>query len=51
MLCTCRKNGLKCVPACGDCHGMNCENMEEERIGELNDINDDGNIFERLFVL
>ena len=51
MLCTCRKNGLKCVPACGDCRGMNCENMEEERIGELNDINDDGNIFERLFVL
>ena len=30
---------------------MNCENIEEERIGELNDIDDDGNIFEKLFEL
>ena len=43
MLCTCRKNG--------DCHGINCENIEEERIGKLNNINDDWNIFEKLFEL
>ena len=51
MLCTCRKNGLKCMAACEDYRGMSCENIEEERIGELNDIDDDGNIFEKLFQL
>ena len=51
MLCTWRKNGWKCMPACGDRRGMNCKNIEEERIGELDDINDDGNIFEKLFEL
>lgn len=24
--CSCRKNGLSCVAACGNCHGENCEN-------------------------
>ena len=28
-LCMCRKNGLKCVPACGDCIGEACNNSEE----------------------
>ena len=28
-LCSCRKNGLKCVSACGDCRGQNCKNSEE----------------------
>ena len=27
--CSCRKNGLKCVTACGDYRGENCENSEE----------------------
>ena len=27
-LCSCRKNGLHCVPACGGCHGKGCENAE-----------------------
>lgn len=27
--CSCRKNGLKCVTACGDCRGDNCKNAEE----------------------
>lgn len=28
-LCTCRKNGLKCVAACGDCHGIDCRNAHK----------------------
>ena len=28
-LCSCRKNGLKCVTACGDCRGEGCMNAEE----------------------
>ena len=28
-LCMCRKNGLKCVPACGDCRGEACNKSEE----------------------
>ena len=27
-MCTCRKNGLPCVSACGDCHGNECLNAE-----------------------
>ena len=27
--CSCRKHGLKCVTACGDCRGENCKNSEE----------------------
>ena len=26
--CSCRQNGLKCVAACGGCHGQNCSNSE-----------------------
>ena len=26
-LCSCRKNGLKLVPACGDCRGDSCNNV------------------------
>jgi hypothetical protein len=49
--CSCRKNDLKCVPACGDCHGNGCHN-EEELITEDGDTeneadkDDDRNIFE-----
>ena len=28
-VCSCRKNGLKCVTACGNCHGEGCKNSEE----------------------
>ena len=28
-LCSCRKNGLQCVTACGDCHRESCNNAEE----------------------
>jgi len=24
--CICRKNGIKCMAACGGCHGMECSN-------------------------
>ena len=27
--CSCRKNDLKCVTACGDCRGENCRNAED----------------------
>ncbi|KAK6175983.1 hypothetical protein SNE40_014355 [Patella caerulea] len=29
MICSCRKNGLKCVSACGGCHGESCRNSED----------------------
>ena len=25
-VCSCRKNGIKCMPACGNCHGRDCNN-------------------------
>ena len=28
-ICSCHKNGLKCVTACGDCTGDGCKNAEE----------------------
>ena len=28
--CSCKKFGLKCVPACGDCRGENCHNSKDE---------------------
>jgi hypothetical protein len=28
QLCTCRKNNLKCITACGHCHGVDCANAE-----------------------
>ena len=28
-LCSCHKNGLKCVAACGDCRGEGCNNAVE----------------------
>ena len=27
-LCSCRKNGLKCMSSCGECHGENCNNKK-----------------------
>ncbi len=35
--CSCRKNGLKCVSACGDCRGEGCYNSEDASIEE-NDV-------------
>ena len=47
--CSCRKNGLTCVAACGGCHGVDCENsrgIENEVEEDEND--DERNIFEFL---
>ena len=33
-LCSCRKNGLKCVTACGDCRGETCKNSDEISLHE-----------------
>ena len=33
-LCMCRKNGLKFVPACGNCRGEACNNSEENVLEE-----------------
>ena len=41
--CTCRKNGLKCVAACGDCNGEAYHNKREL---DFDEIDDDGD-FER----
>lgn len=27
--CTCRKNGLQCTPACGQCRGITCTNVQQ----------------------
>ena len=51
--CSCVKNGLKCVAACGDCRGIECQNPSNEMVmsfEELEDENDDegddGNVFD-----
>lgn len=33
-LCSCKKNGLRCVEACGGCRGEDCENREPVDIGD-----------------
>ena len=43
-ICSCRKNGLKCEMACGDCHGEGCSNSEEI-VQEETGGTDAGNIF------
>ena len=43
-LCSCRKNGLKCVSACGGCHGVSCHNEQPVVDYEGDDNNDDNDI-------
>ena len=54
MVCKCRKNGLQCVPACGDCRGVSCNNSADSGVAvnnaEVLDF-EDGNAFENLFGL
>ena len=58
--CSCRKNGVSCVSACGDCHGIGCNNScvkqfdkEDQSVFQDDTIEEeeftDGNIFEKLF--
>ena len=39
-LCSCRTNSLSCVAACGDCKGINCSNVSQEK-----DIGEEDNLF------
>ena len=36
-MCSCRKHGLKCVSACGHCHGTECNNVSEIVIDDNDD--------------
>lgn len=50
-VCTCRKHGLVCVSACGDCHGVDCENS-----GSLQDpsdaaVDDDDDDYDNIFTI
>ena len=45
--CTCRKNGLKCVTACGDCRGNDCKNAEDIALDET----EENNVFEDVNIL
>ena len=48
--CSCKKNGLTCVPACGDCRGVFCNNTLQEEVAPVDDNElEDGNIFDILF--
>ena len=43
--CTCKKHGLQCTPACGECKGLSCSNspiepFSESDLDNLEDIND-----------
>ena len=50
--CSCRKNGLACVTACGGCHGVGCNNefnAVENENGDTDFEIDDRNLFDSLF--
>ncbi|XP_066926559.1 uncharacterized protein [Clytia hemisphaerica] len=40
-LCSCRKNGIPCMPACGNCHGMDCNNKTVKRDHDDEEIPDE----------
>lgn len=42
--CTCRKTGLLCISACGQCYGKNCHNANDDT--DVNEISEDLNIYE-----
>ncbi|KAG1665078.1 hypothetical protein GQR58_019552 [Nymphon striatum] len=53
-ICTCRKHGLKCMPACGGCQGESCSNKADLEDIDMSDDDTDGedgekNIIEDLF--
>ena len=43
-VCSCKRHGLVCVSACGDCHGVDCENCDVEI--DIDTEDKDGNIFD-----
>ena len=46
--CSCKKNGLYCVAACGNCRGDGCENENPKNqiIDDFSEESDDRNIFD-----
>ena len=57
--CSCKKNGIRCMSACGECHGDGCrnENLEydeavpcSDQISDEDIEMDDGNVFDIFFV-
>ena len=42
-VCSCHKNGLKCVPACGDCRGETCNNSEQIIMDQEENLDSDEN--------
>jgi hypothetical protein len=32
--CSCKRFGLKCISACGNCHGLNCPNSIAQEVNE-----------------
>ena len=42
-LCSCRQNGLSCVAACGECKGVNCNNVSA--YAESDEDGEDDNVF------
>lgn len=54
-VCTCRRNGLKCVAACGHCHGEDCCNVAEFHVEDIEDgddpLNDDDEFDQNIFDL
>lgn len=44
QMCSCRKNGLKCVMACNGCHGEDCDNKSGDMENNETESDDD---FER----
>ena len=45
--CSCLKNNLYCVPACGDCRGEYCFNVNKDTVSDTQD-HGDSNIFDIL---
>ena len=45
-ICSCNKNGLKCVTACGDCQGKSCQNAEEISLSPENEEFDQDHVSE-----
>ena len=44
---SCKKHGLVCVSACGNCNGIDCENCENEvDMNDFSDKDEDRNIFD-----
>ena len=48
-LCSCRKNELACVVACGGCNGKNCENVMVEEPQENTEDHDEIDIERNIF--